>query len=93
MIAMTGWWAESLDAKGAFLPHFRGVVSRMREIMSKQCGAVGELKECVGCEIERNMDKGSVKLTQPALMQSCSNEFDLLRGETDPQNKGDTSKT
>jgi hypothetical protein len=36
---------------------------------------VGELKEYVGCKVER--DKDSIKLTQPVLLQSFVDEFDL----------------
>jgi hypothetical protein len=46
------------------------------------CDEVGELKECVGCEIDRALEDGSVKLTQPVLLQSYDDEFDLPKGET-----------
>ena len=38
---------------------------------------IGELKECVGCKIEYNRDEGYMKLTQPVLLQSFEDEFDL----------------
>lgn len=39
----------------------------------------GEIKENVGCKFERN--ESSIKVTQPALMQSYEDEFPLTKGE------------
>jgi hypothetical protein len=38
---------------------------------------VGPLEEYVGCKIEYNKDEGDIKLTQPVLIQSLEDEFDL----------------
>ena len=38
---------------------------------------VGELKEYVGCKVEYNREKGYMKLTQPVLIQSFEDEFEL----------------
>jgi hypothetical protein len=40
-----------------------------------ECDDLGELNEYVGCKIDRNED--SVKFTQPVLIQSYEDEFDL----------------
>jgi hypothetical protein len=40
-----------------------------------ECDDLGELNEYVGCKIDRNEDY--VKFTQPVLIQSYEDEFDL----------------
>jgi hypothetical protein len=40
-----------------------------------ECDDLGELNEYVGCKIDR--DEYSVKLTQPILIQSYEDEFEL----------------
>ena len=43
-----------------------------------ECGDVGELKEYLGCKIDRHMDDVDwVKLTQPVLLQSFEDEFKM----------------
>jgi hypothetical protein len=37
----------------------------------------GELHEYVGCKIERDKEKRWMKLSQPVMIQSFSDEFDL----------------
>ena len=39
------------------------------------CEDCGELNECVGCKIERKGD--ALKLTQPVLVKSLKDEFEL----------------
>ena len=41
------------------------------------CDDVGEMKEYVGCKIERDVEGRSLKLTQPVLIQSFEDKFDL----------------
>ena len=41
------------------------------------CDEVGELKDYVGCVIDYNKEEHWMKLTQPVLMQSFKDEFDL----------------
>ena len=36
----------------------------------------------MGCKIDRNLEEGWIKLTQPVLIQSYTDEFDLPEGET-----------
>ena len=57
-----------LKAKDELMTHF-------------ECEDVGELKEYVGCKIEYDPDKRKLKMTQPVLLQSLQDEFDLPGGE------------
>ena len=41
------------------------------------CDDLGELQEYVGCKIDYNKDEGWIKLTQPVLIQSLADEFDI----------------
>ena len=41
------------------------------------CEDVGELKEYVGCKIDRNWERKEIKITQPVLLQSYKDEFKL----------------
>ena len=40
------------------------------------CDDVGEVKEYVGCKIDRNVEEGSMKFTQPVMLQSFKDEFE-----------------
>ena len=43
-----------------------------------ECDDVGELKEYLGCKIDRHMeDVGWIKITQPVLLQSFEDEFEM----------------
>jgi hypothetical protein len=60
-----------------------GVEKAKKQMMDRfDCDEVGELKEYVGCKIDRDLTEGWVKLTQPVLLQSYDDEFDLPKGET-----------
>ena len=41
------------------------------------CDEVGEVREYVGCKVEQNKNDGSIKFTQPVLLQSYKDEFEL----------------
>ena len=57
------------------------VLRAKREMMSRfDCDEVGELKEYVGCKVDINRDERSITLTQPVLLQSFEDEFDLPEG-------------
>jgi hypothetical protein len=46
------------------------------------CDDVGELKEYIGCKVEIvDSTKQYMKLTQPVLLQSYADEFDIPSGE------------
>jgi hypothetical protein len=47
-----------------------------------ECDEVGELKEYVGCKVDCNMEERWIKLTQPVLLQSFTDEFELPDGDT-----------
>ena len=55
------------EMKNAFKKHFA-------------CDDVGEMKEYIGCKVERNRDEGWLKFTQPVLLQSYQDEFKLPKG-------------
>ena len=42
-----------------------------------ECDELGQMDEYMGCKVERNMEEHYIKLTQPALLQSYEDEFDL----------------
>ena len=41
------------------------------------CDDQGLMQEYVGCKVDKNWDKPSMKLTQPVMLQSFEDEFDL----------------
>ena len=45
------------------------------------CEDVGEFNEYVGCKLERDQDKGTLTFTQPVLLQSFEDEFNLAERE------------
>ena len=48
------------------------------EILNKfECDDIGEVKEYLGCKIDRNLEDRQVRLTQPVLLQSYEDEFEL----------------
>ena len=54
------------------------VVKAKKDMMDRfDCDEVGELTEYVGCKIERNWKERWIKITQPVLLQSYSDEFEL----------------
>jgi hypothetical protein len=59
------------------------VMAAKREMLKRfDCDEVGELKEYIGCKIEHNKEKRFMKLTQPVLLQSFEDEFNLPDGRT-----------
>ena len=44
------------------------------------CEDLGEMKEYIGCKVERDDEKRSIKVTQPVLMQSFNDEFNVKAG-------------
>ena len=41
------------------------------------CDDVGEVKEYLGCKVDVEINNSALKLTQPVLLQSFKDEFDL----------------
>jgi hypothetical protein len=58
-------------------------VKEAKEAMKQQfdCDEVGEMREYIGCKVQYNKEDGWLKLTQPVLMQSFIDEFDLPEGD------------
>ena len=56
-----------------------GLVRMAKEEMKTlfDCDDVGEMKEYVGCKVERNPEENSIRITQPVLIQSLEDEFDI----------------
>jgi hypothetical protein len=42
-----------------------------------ECEDAGSLNECIGCKVDRDVEGRKVKLTQPVLIQSFQDEFEL----------------
>jgi hypothetical protein len=62
---MMGRKEDILMTRAGILSHF-------------ECDDVGEMNEYVGCQVERQ--PGYIKLTQPVLIQSLHDEFELPEG-------------
>ena len=54
-----------------------------KEMMMKLfcCDESGVLEEHVGYKVDYDPEEGEVKLTQPVLLQSVTNEFDSPEGD------------
>jgi hypothetical protein len=68
----------------------KGVLEAKKLLMERfDCDEVGELTEYIGCKIDR--DEGFMKLTQPVLLQSFEDEFDLpeIKTPTTPATPGE----
>eukprot|EP00957_Ditylum_brightwellii_P008239 623296-Ditylum_brightwellii.AAC.1 len=49
-----------------------------KEMMSQfECNKLGEMDEYVGCKVERDLEARTIRLTQPVLLQSYTDEFQL----------------
>jgi hypothetical protein len=57
----------------------KAAVTKAQQAMNKlfECDDFGEADEYVGCRVTRN--EKSIKLTQPVLLQSYEDEFDLTQ--------------
>jgi hypothetical protein len=52
-------------------------IATVKSMMKKEfdCNDQGELNEYIGCKVDCDMEDGSIKLTQPVLMQSYEDEL------------------
>jgi hypothetical protein len=59
-------------------------VMEAKSLMTKQfeCDDVGPLCEYLGCKVNYDMIKRVICLTQPVLLQSLSDEYELCEGKT-----------
>jgi hypothetical protein len=62
----------------------------MREL---ECEDSGELTEFVGCKIDYHRNKQSLRMSQPVLLQSFQDEFDIHDGNERPKTPGIPEKT
>ena len=66
--------------------HKSVVMTEKHELMKRfDCDDTGEAKEYVGCKINRDWKNRSVKFTQPILLQSYKDEFDLPKSKQAPR--------
>ena len=62
------------------------VDSAKKEMMKLfDCDDLGEMQEYVGCKVERNQEERWVRLTQPVLLKSFQDEFELDEQRKDPR--------
>ena len=55
-----------------------GVAEAKKQMLEKfDCDEVGNMDEYVGCKIDRDWDEGSLRFTQPVMIQSFHDEFNL----------------
>jgi hypothetical protein len=58
-----------------------GVLVAKKQMMDGfNCDEIGNMDEYVGCKVKRDYVDGSIKLTQPVMLQSVKDEFDLPGG-------------
>jgi hypothetical protein len=57
----------------------------MKEV---ECDDSGEIQEFVGCKIDHDKEKRSMKITQPVLLQSFKDEFGVETGNEVPKTPG-----
>ena len=56
----------------------KAVAEAKREMMERfECEDVGDIVEYVGCKIDINREEQTLKFTQPVLLQSYEDEFEL----------------
>ena len=58
-------------------PETSALMSKSQFLELFDCDETGGLEEYVGCKIDRNMEERSMRLTQPVLLQSYVDEFEL----------------
>jgi hypothetical protein len=58
-----------------------------------ECDDGGEVDEFVGCKIDHNKELHKLKLTQPVLLQSFADEFQMTGGQHNPGTPGIPAKT
>lgn len=57
--------------------------TKMKQLFD--CTKVGELKEYIGWKIEHNKEERWMKVTQPVLLQSFNDEFNLDKQRPNPR--------
>lgn len=55
-----------------------GIAIAKAKLMKKfDCDEIGNMDEYVGCKVDRDFAEGSIKFTQPVMLQSFKDEFDI----------------
>ena len=63
--------------------------ARIEMIKRFDCDVIGNMNEYVGCKLERNWDNRSLKFTQPVMIQSFTDEFEVtIREQNLPASPG-----
>jgi hypothetical protein len=57
------------------------------------CDVVGNMDEYVGCMMKRNDAEGSIKITQPVILQSFVDEFELPTSGQEPNTPGEPGQS
>ena len=74
-------WVSWIDDLLAIGPR-EDVLKNKEELKSRfECEDIGELKEYIGCKIDINRNERTMKITQPVLLQSYEDEFELPEKE------------
>ena len=71
-------WIDDLAGAGSK----KGVEAAKKDMKQFDCDEVGEMTEYVGCKIDYRPQEGMMRLTQPVLLQSFKDEFELPDEET-----------
>jgi hypothetical protein len=60
----------------------KGVKIAKAQMMKQfNCDEIGNMNEYVGCKIDRNFEDGMIKFTQPVMLQSFHDEFEMPEGK------------
>ena len=85
-------WLSWVDDNLCVGPKNRVLLAK-KEMMDRfDCDEIGNMDEYVGCKLERDYEKRTMKFTQPVLLQSFDDEFELPDGKAPvtPAPAGDT---
>ena len=70
-------WLSWIDDCMVWGPKEQMLIEKQEFMRRFDCDDVGPLEEYVGCKIERNREEHSIKFTQPVLLQSFTDEYDI----------------
>ncbi len=73
-----------MDDNLIIAPH--SIVDEEKDMIKRhfECDDIGDLSKYIGCKIDRDRNKNSIRFTQPVLVQSLEDEYELPTG-TPPQ--------
>jgi hypothetical protein len=73
-------------------PHGRVLIAKNKTEAEVDCDDVGEIKEYIGCKVERDLEQRYIRLTQPVMLQSFKDEFGIDEVRTIQASAGDRLK-